>query len=308
MELTNLNNSPRGLKWIENSCYIDVVLQSLFGPSKKNIFIKEILSANLNLDLRKNIPPLNLRKEIQNELYLIFLGIRGKISKNLNISILRTILKKCGKLPYNFCDNIMGDAGEFLSFLLSLFSISETAIKEIISFGTNDLIPIPLKTVEINRFLDRNSNIIVRIDPFLLMNIPLNLKVKLSNFLTIKEDSNELEIPYQTNGIFYKRKIDLIRVIYSPVLIFYIDRVNPLTGKYIPVKIFPDTQIYLEESHREIELTSIILYDNHHYTCIFKNSGLWYHYNDMRTPQVILLGQELKKEMVEYMGTHFFYY
>jgi hypothetical protein len=275
----------RGLNYNENSCYIDSILVALFSiPNKiidKNIIHKKILPISnsptkwisFTSDDFKN------RKLIQNELrritkYLRFIGEHK--SENEDCTLLRKYLEKC-KASQEFHKNEMQDAGEFLFCIFNIFQV-DIMVKRRITYVTNSITNPPkniIKTFEENQ----NCSPIFNIPFYKIIN---KKSYHLIDLLDETEDcvfSKEEFYRHEETGIRYKRRIEITNILYTPYIIFNIQRISN-EERFICNQIeFPENLI-IQESF--LSLHSIIIYKNHHYTCYIKSSqDSWYYYDDM---------------------------
>lgn len=299
-----------GLKWKGNSCYMDSILQSLFGP-KENKLIEGILYSNLDLDQRNNLCPKEARKNIQEELIKIKNNIRGIYSDVENVDDFRKLLRNC---KYSggeqFYGNEIRDSGEFLDYLLNMFPISESATSITTTYATNSLKD-KKDLIETSKIVNNKANIIISIDQFKLLNTTSNKK--LSEFLISEEDSGELSfenlfIPFKDigNTTKFKRRLQTNIIIDSQAIIFSIFRKQE--GGYIDTIVLPDEKITLYNQNK-LALSAIVCYKNKHYTCYFKCDNEWYYYDDTKNPTVKQIGSytNLNLKEIGSQGTQFFY-
>jgi len=307
----------KGLEWTGNSCYMDSILQSLFG-CEGNILMNKILYTNLDMDTRKNLCSVKDRKDIQEELRKITSFIRGLSNGNEKNTVknFRKLLKKC---PYKgagnheqFYGKNMRDSGEFLGYLLNMFPVSESAKTVTINYATNDLSEnVPDKNlIETSRVIDTKGSIIITID-----SLGIKSNTKTSDFLTIYQDTGKLDeddmfIPTEGigKGKKYYRNIKKTEMINSISVIFSLFRNNPITEEYIDTMIIPEEKITLS-SGKKLELTAITVYTLRHYVCYFKCNNEWYLYDDTEKENVTKIGtySDLNLQQIGMNGTQFFY-
>ena len=114
-----------------------------------------------------------------------------------------------------------------------------------------------------------------------------NKYYELRSFLTIKDDSGELEDGYRDdNNNLYKRRILYKTVIDTPYLIFRIDRL--WANKFYKTKIIP-SQIITLQNLKKFALSAVIVFSAFHYTCYFRCGNKWYYYNDIDN-EITLIG------------------
>lgn len=306
----------KSLSWTGNSCYMDSILQSIFGPGVDNTLAREILYTNLNYDKRKNLCDVKYREIIQSKLQEISDTIQNISKKDIkDVRAFRKVLRRC---PYGgageeeqFYGTDMRDAGEFLAYILNFFPISDKAVKKEKKYVTNEGEELKL----IDESIDYNSSIIININWQKLL---LSEGLSLENFLS---DETELtfDLPFNVDQYpgQFKNRVTLIEIIDSPAVIFSVERVTLLRNiisstddddddetYYIDKNISVPNWITLS-SGKSLKLSAIVIYESAHYTCYFKCKNEWYYYNDMATPKIIK--QELDKELVGKQGTQYFY-
>lgn len=298
----------KSLSWSGNSCYMDSILQCIFGSGINNTLAEEILYTNLNLDTREESCPIENRNLIQKELRNISNTIQNISNKDVNnVSEFRKILKNCPGKFENFFDNQMRDSGEFLSYILKFFPISEKANTITTTYATNSFSSNP-DLIESSKIIDNKASIIVAITPFDLLAIKDSSK--LSSFLNIIDDSGKLDEPIRPDegigkGKSFSRRISIKEMIDSPVIIFSVNRKNPIDNTYISTKLVPNKYIELK-SKRKLELSAITIFQNYHYTCYFKCNNNWYYYDDTFPNRIT--SSKLNLDLITKQGTQYFYF
>jgi hypothetical protein len=303
----------KSLSWTGNSCYMDSILQSIFGPGVDNTLAQEILYANLNFDTRKNLCDIKYREIIQSKLREISNTIQNISKKDINnVKEFRKVLRNC---PYRgavieeqFYGTEMRDAGEFLSYILNFFPISDKAVRKENKYVTNEGEELKL----IDESIDYKSSIIININWQTLL---LSEGLSLENFL-IDELESKFDTPFTVEkypGKFTHRFTSR-KILDSPAIIFSFERLTLLKNitdddddgetYYIDKKINVPNRINLT-SGKSLNLSAIVIYETAHYTCYFKCKNEWYYYNDMATPKI--KKQKLDKEFIGKQGTQYFY-
>ena len=285
----NISKTPqlKGLKWYGNSCYLDSSLIALFA--QPTIFTNNIL--NLKLEdypesktficgntYQENIKN---RKKVQEQLRIVVNSIRG-VENNIEYCFnLRETFKLCPDIE-NYHDTEMKDAGEFIGYLLSLFPVN-TAITKTVTYATNSLETPPKQNdlVQTSVIYDNKASVMFTIDPFQLY---ANNEMKISKYLENKEDSilskSDMFYPYGKNNKGYIRRLYTRTLEKSPYIILNFKRMNPIDNSLILSKVIPEEYIKLPNGQK-FTLSSIILFENYHYTSVFKVNKMWYYYNDM---------------------------
>jgi hypothetical protein len=277
----------KGLKWYGNSCYLDSSLVALFAQPTS--FTTNILNLNLkNYPLEKQLicgktyeEDLKNKEKVQEQLRIVVDYIRGKESDVDQCFDLRETFKNCPNIE-NYYNTEMKDAGDFLGYLLSLFPVNTARIKTI-TYTTNSLEDPPKQNdlIQTSVIYDNRASVMFTVDSFQLN---ANPKLKISKYLQNTEDSiltsTNLFYPYGKNKPGYIRRIYNRKLENAPYIILNFKRLNPLDNSFILSKVIPEEQIKLP-SGQTFNLSSIVLFENAHYTCVFKVNDTWYHYNDM---------------------------
>lgn len=122
----------KGLKWVDNSCYLDSVLIALLSIDStfvKNNIIDKGLTENTGKLLscsKDKEKDLQIRTKIQKEINRIFITIRDTENKvPLYCTNLRKIFKSCEN-KYTFHTDNMEDPVDFLEYLCDIFGITFT--------------------------------------------------------------------------------------------------------------------------------------------------------------------------------------
>lgn len=275
------NCSIQGLRNIKSSCYLDSVLLALFVTP--NDFISNvILNSELqpiskiicrNKNIVDNTPEIDLlnRQKIQKQLRLIADSIQNKNKKTVKYCTnLRKVFKDCPN-PENYHLGGEKDAGEFLTYILSIFDIN-SAKKEIITYGTNDLQTNSNLTL-VSKIIDDRSSIINFIDSFKLEENKKNINY-INDFLSQINHSGVLE------NYLFKRTIQITTLISTPYLIFNFQRINHITNKFMKTKIIPTQTLTIQDGSR-FQLSAIVVWLQNHYTTFFKCNENWYYHNDL---------------------------
>lgn len=281
----------RGLKWSGNSCYLDSTLISLFAvPSA---FTDDILTMNLvnkrfdSLVCGKNVnEDLKNRKLVQNQLRIVVNSIRGIGPEVDTCFDLRETLKRCPNSE-NFHDTEMKDAGEFLSYLLSIFPVQH-AVKQSTTYATNskERNIVMNDIVKTSQITDNKASVIISVSDIILLK-QKNNAMPIGTYLYQREDNypnffdnNNLFYPENSNNGYIRRITD-DRLVDAPYIIFSMTRISPFKS-FIKAPVIPTEEIQLDNKKR-FSLSAIVLFQNAHYTCLFRCENEWYYYNDMGT-------------------------
>ena len=272
-----INKRPRGLKWVDNSCYLDSALFAFFAGPKD--FIDNILNTNFEgVTDQEECTIANLKK-IQTELRKIYNSItrQGPFVEYCND--LRTSLEKC---PHKerFHTDAQADSGEFISYLISLFPEIKNVI--ITTYYYTNSTGIDFESLNKKDLYKRKSidevELIKIIDVQNIINIGNKKDVHLSAFI---KEILDAEIPVMPNDIKYKRSIQVRKILFSPYLIFSLMRLKRQGGRDIYKNIIiPDDIIQVKD--QLFSLTGAVMYTgDRHYVAIAKYNGSWWYYNDM---------------------------
>jgi hypothetical protein len=288
--------SITGLNWTGNSCYIDSVLQALF--SVPNSFSYKILNEKLKDDDKI---------AIQEELINISNTLRGSGSPGVkNVKTLRSLFKKF-PVSEKYHNTHLKDSGEFLTYLLSLFTTGSMAKTHTISYGTNNSGSI----VSMNEMvigsivIDNFASVVINIDPMTLLE--QEKEIDITKYL-IEHNDAVLDDPYIINGASYIRRISMKRILSTPIIIFNFNRKNPLDNDIIDIPIRPLPIIEL--NNFIYNFTAVVLFSHNHYICYFACDGVWYLYNDIPVGSITLIGtlnDLLTNTNVMTNGTTFYY-
>lgn len=279
-----------GLKWKDNSCYVDSVLIALFAqPSKW-------ADSLLDIDLARNPLPklaggiyhcgsssendiLN-RQSVQRVLREVVQSIRGEKPALDYCTDLRQSFRNCPD-PENYHDFSMKDAGEFLGYLISLFPVN-TSHRRKITYATNDMSAKPdqKNLVQTSTTVDKHASVIQFVDPFLLLEQEPDMM--LSTYLVQTFDSypDPLDPPFQPDNMngSYVRRITVDSLERGDCVIFSLKRTVG-DDQFVDKSVIPDESITLPSGQR-YNLTSIVIYSDKHFICTFRCDKNWYLYDD----------------------------
>jgi hypothetical protein len=200
-------------------------------------------------------------------------------------SALRKALANCPDAEEYHKDRI-GDSGEFINYLTSLFPIDKNLI-QVTTYLTNvtgidDLDQLLEDHPEINKKeRTEESSLVYVINP---QNEELNTghKFKLSDFLTKGEKINNIlgtGQEYIEDGKTYKRQITVRTLISSPYLIISLKRLLERDAPMITDIFVPDLDITINE--QIFTLTGVVMHTGVcHYVAIAKYNEKWWYYDD----------------------------
>jgi hypothetical protein len=263
------------LNYIGNSCYQDTVFFALFALKTKliedSLIFKKVEE--------KYLP---LQKEMQ-KIYNTFRGQKQVTT----CSDFRAVLSQYNP-SQEFHKPIPQDAGEFLSFLFTIFQFDIMTKKRRTYVGNDG----PLIKVSETKYKD------TPIIPVLLYQPG---RYDLTDFLNHRDeailDASNL---YKINGSTYSRRVEKTSIKASDMAIFYVQR---LTDVEISI---PDSI----EINKVLSLYCIITLSRGHYTAFIKCGNLWYHYDDNpggEKYKLVLVDYNTVLEVGKRKGMLFFY-
>ena len=186
---------------------------------------------------------------------------------------LRKIISSC-KGSQDFHSSRMQDAGEFVLFLFNIFQVDVMRIQRT-TYLANDLHDIPNDVIK-TRSLEESGPPIHSIHVTKLEEVK---EFNLQNCINETEDSildKKNLITYK--GVEYRRRIEVKRILSSPYMIFYAQRLDYNENRNKTRVICPDT---IKIGDTRLSLYAIVVHKAQHYTCYIKY-GEWYYYDDMR--------------------------
>lgn len=295
-------DSIRGLEWVGNSCYLDSVLVALFAVPCEftNRILHDPIPTSTNTGTKCTVQGI---KSVQSELNKLVSTIRSNDGTNTTkvttCSNLRAAFKQCGSTQ-NFWDSNTKDAGEFLTFLFSLFpQITEQA--EMIEEVYYKNIPSPLghkdrtaSDTQVHTKLNSIWNVYSTYLSTLFKSKPDG--VSISSLVTIRfiEKFSDKELLTDPNsGKKYNSRIMTQTLNKTPYLVFNLFRktgedINKntsntkksgLQSNFIDIQVTPDKLVHVGSS--VFTLCSIVVYVPGHYVCYFLCNNTWYYYNDL---------------------------
>lgn len=249
---------PRGLNWIDNSCYLDSILFCLFASSKT--FIDDMLNKNLdnikqeiNDDSTTNFcgkeQDISNRKQVQTQLKNIYNSITRQGKRVEDCSEFRKSIVNCRGLgdedPYHTDEQ--GDAGEFLVYLFKILPVKK-AIKKIITYGS--------------LMYDNKASVVHVVNNEYLMTFP-KAGVIISELIKEKDDGDT--------------------IVSAPIIVVSVKRLIEEKPKkricYTP--IYPDETISIEDGTK-FGLYAVVMHTGIcHYVCVAKYDEIWYYFDDV---------------------------
>ena len=279
---------PRGLNWIDNSCYLDSILFCLFASPKT--FIDDMLNKNLdnisqeikddsttNFCGKDSDADIDNRKQVQKQLKNIYNSITRKGKPVEDCSEFRRSIVNCRGLgdedPYHTAEQ--GDAGDFLVYLFKILPVKK-AIKKIIEYGTDDLSPSPSNPTEISTVYDKSSVVYV-VDNNILLDLP-----ETGSYISdlIKEINDSGEQYYDKT---YKRLIQIRTIVSAPIIVVSVKRLieEKPKKKICYTSIYPDETISIEDGTK-FSLYAVVMHTGGcHYVCVAKYDEIWYYFDDV---------------------------
>jgi hypothetical protein len=242
-----------------NSCFLDVVILSLL-VSPTDIVHHHILAGNEDSRFA------NVRREL--------LKVRSKIYLDTPYTLqeLRGLLAGSG-MGEDIDDGGPHDASEVLYVLSDMFHLTETNVREVVIFATNDTVstrPDKDHLVISTRRTERCG---------LVHYIPVVTQTSLDQTLAHELDSGIMSTPLIVrdvpggNGAYY-RMIERAVITSTGMLVLHLNR-KTLTG-------FDDTSVDIPMYVQGLPLRFIIVFKNGHYITFIETGGVWYVYDGMR--------------------------
>lgn len=279
--------SFRGLNYTGNSCYQDSTLLALLAIPNTVIttyMLRSDVKAITELSKRWTTcdedpeKDYTLRKAIQDELIRITNSMRKTGGDTVKTcSNLRKLISRCPGTE-EFHGTGMQDAGEFLSYLFSLFQV-DVATTSNATYITNDLgdEPVWLST---GKTKDKKSSPIVAVLPG---QIDTETTRQTNEFLVQVEDA-VLDNPYVYEGQEYIRRRHVWKMEKSPYLVFYIHRLHrtyeTVRGKFKVKEKKLRTPILPVQKIEKLNLSAIVVHSHNHYTCFVNCRGIWFYFDD----------------------------
>ena len=300
--------SLNSFKWTDNCCYIDSVIMALFTTNIKfiedTIIYKDVKPRRRRFSCvpkaykdrnmeDKSYIDFEIRKKIQDKLRLMYSYIRNTNNKNntnslsikLTCNDLRDTISLCPTEDQYYLKT-MGDASDFLKYILSLFNTRVLKINKTV-YGTDNIDAAnPRSLQKIYDYVEIDS-IVQDINADRLIK---NKKYKIDKFLNFREDVDDDD---KIKSHKFERTIMSKKIIYAPMIIFnfyilYQDE-ETLKEHFYKINIIPSKNIKIEDS--KFNLCSIIVYKNMHYTCYFMCANQWYYYDDTALQTIKFVGE-----------------
>jgi hypothetical protein len=249
-----------------------------------------MLTSDIENDIDKMIPnvcgegekDLINRKNTQAELKKSGYSIMNKGPEIEFCTDFRKTLKECPD-EENYHTSGIGDAGEFIIYLLSIFPIEKSVVKTII-YGTNNhddyFDPKLFSKEEIYKSVsfEEKDSIVHIIHNDQISKIGNKDDTFISQFLKVKIDTKD-ELFYANDKKVYSRKIQITSVESTPYLIFSLKRSS---NENLPIDeniIIPDKIIEL--GNKVFFLSAAVIYTGKcHYVAVAKYNGIWWYYDD----------------------------
>lgn len=280
----------KGLKYCNNSCYIDSVLVCLFAPDNNGDVLKYLLLSNIQQDNRHNVccdnPDISkkIRTLIQKELSNIYLTLNNSKNYNVtNVNKLRHLFKYCSHSE-NYGNTEMKDPAEFISYIFDLFNISCVKTQNV--YGVSKFNKLKL--------LDKSTDT----DASLVITHILNSEISLGKLITQNEHNS---INFNRDNNNFTGTFTIIEVIKSPFIIFHIQRTT-LSNHFNTNKVKTPDHFYLNKV--KYTLSAVIVFNSNHYTAFIKKGNEWYYYDDTSE----MLVKQYDNFQIETKGVLYFYY
>jgi hypothetical protein len=279
----------RGLKWVDDSCYLDSSLFALFVVNTPFIY-----DNILNVDLHERstsslICGTDPKKDLMNreKVQAALVRIANTMSGDDNVKSCTQLRKALAKCPHveNYHKGGEKDAAEFLTYILSKFP-TNIAIKETKTYGRTGNGEWNL----ITQSIDKKASVVWQVDSLILYELPCKEYTDIGSFLTQVSDDMPDGGFHDDDGNTYIERREVVQLITSPFLIFSVHRRHILTGKFIKRDILPTQQIIIDSGER-YAFTAAVLWHAHHYIAYFRCKDGWFIFDDM-------------SHSVEYIGTY----
>lgn len=256
-------DSPFGLSWTGNSCYLDSVLICLL-LNENPIITKEILEKEITQDTKCTDDPVTnkeIKRKIQAALRDLAASFRGKRHIN-NCTDFRALLRSC---PAEQKFHLTGtqDADEFLKYLLRIFPLS-VATQQKTSWKKN------------GNHWDLSHNYSMPVDAVVVAELEvLDPDRDLTQCLKVQNQFTHTEkVKTEIEHTEYKTEI----VIYSPLLIFSANRLQEDNTINFTLVTAPEKFL---NNGKLLNLIGIVVYRSMHYTAYVTYKGVWWYYNDL---------------------------
>jgi len=268
----------RGLKWVNNSCYIDSVLlpfvvvppirKALKKPTKNenSEYVRGVLINIFNYMISANTTTLNLSSKNEHDVELVQEDIRLH-----GCTLLRKYIREVGH-GARYSGSHMNDASEFLTYLFDLLNIEGCTLKNSTYFSKN------------KRVWKRTSEQVIKTSPIInvMLSEAVSDGVRDTNGIPISEFlCTEVidEIKYKD----FSYKLVSSEVSNSDFLIFNVIRLNG--DRFLETRVIP-TQTLRKFN---MSLVAVVVFQRHHYTTYISVHNEWYFYDD-RAESLFLIG------------------
>jgi hypothetical protein len=277
--------SFHGLKWEDDSCYMDSVLMCLVAVPDS--FIDNFLNSNKvqksSFCKKSKEDNMEIITKIKKEILSIQKFIRDGKGDREKCTILRKIFSKCDSLQE--FKNGYQDAGEFLTMLFGVFDELDVCVRKDEKYHTDKLdIPIEQLSSENASFESKtrhNTTINQYVENYIITHEESAPFFHISDFLT----KTDVRIGTIYGDSF--RSVLIEKIVSAPYLVFNIQRRGE---KGVSNKtIIPDEIIYTDDGTM-LEFTGVVVYNSRHYTCFFSCRKIWYKFNDIKKDLIVPIG------------------
>lgn len=271
--------SVTGLRNTGNSCYLDSTIVALLAVP--NDFTDEyILDAKLQerpqISCSKGGDPkedLHNRRAVQKALIEIAKSIRGEKTVEHCVN-LRKLLARCPTSIAAFHRTGQEDAGEFLTYLISLFN-TDVAWHSVSTYFYND----PEDKVFAGITVDDKASVVQSVDPRTIQETPdLVLSSLLNRQETMEFDDANLAV---FEGKRYRYRETLVDVV-SPYLVFNLRRLLPREIVQTEIQLEPN---FMNNGY-QFTLTAVVVHvgttRGGHYVAYILCKGVWWLYDDLQ--------------------------
>ena len=286
-EFLNTCSQFQGLDYYGNSCYQDSTLLAMFAIPN-NVITDYILNRNVRgvselqhrwTECDENIDAdYRKRRDIQKELIRITNSMRRLDKTVKHCSNLRRLIQRCPGTE-KFHGTGMQDAGEFLTYLFSLFQV-DVAKTTNSTYVTHEFVPDPV-WLHVGDVPDEHASPIIAVNQWTIE----DGRERYINEFLVQTEEAVLDEPLRVGDEEFLRRRQVWRMVESPYMVFYIHRLirdhEMVRGKLKAKERKLRTPIIPVQKIGRLDLGAIVVHQHQHYTCYIRCRNIWFFYNDM---------------------------